>query len=62
MVENECRTTMLYHDMYICRLIKYAQQIEESKFKNERKRSRVKNEGSDAHGCSKNRQNSSEKG
>ena len=60
--EEEFHLTMLVYDIDISRLIVFAQQIEESKIKKEKKRSRMEKDGSDEHGRSKNRQNFSSKG
>ena len=33
LVEKECRTTIILNDMYICRIMVYAQKIEKSKIR-----------------------------
>ena len=55
-VEEECRIEMLVDDIDISLLMVFSQQIEQSKIKKEKKRSRIDKDGSDGHGHSKNRQ------
>ena len=52
---------MLVDDMDISRLMVFFQQIEESKLKKEKKRTRVDNDGSNGHGRSNNQQKNSDK-
>ena len=47
LVEEEYRMAMLVDDMDISQLIVFSRQIDESKIKKEKRRIRMKNEGSD---------------
>ena len=66
LVEKEFCMEILVDDMDISCIMVFSQQMEDSKLKKEtvreKKRSWVKNDGSDGHGRSKNRQKFSRKG
>ena len=55
LVEEECRMEMLVDDMDFSRLMVFSQQIEDSKLKKAKERSRMDNDRSDRNGRSKNR-------
>ena len=54
LVEEECRTTMLVDDMDISLLMVFAQQIDVSTIKKDKKRIRMDKEGSNGHDHSMN--------
>ena len=56
LVEEHCHMAMLVNDMDIPREVVFAQQIEKSRLKNEKKGIRMENKGFDGYCCYKNRQ------
>lgn len=55
LIEEECSIEMLVCGIGIAHLMVFAQKIEKSKHKKEKKRSRIDNDGPNAHGRSKNK-------
>ena len=54
LVEEECHIAMLVNDINISRIIVFAQQLEKSKLKMDKKRITIESEKFDGHGRSKN--------